>query len=253
MNSRVHWKDADWDAVALELYRSHPIVTMSSSTLTGISSYDVIAAMKKAIPENRWRASMNMTHVRPKLLERLELLKKKLQEIENEKAKEAQRLVDEENARRRASDDLNGPVMNLNVQALAHQLFKHLIPMIDSYIAEKTGKPVPMERIKEMPRERKPRIGVIGMLPIQANTLEKNFPQFDFSFVENGANSQEIKSKLANTAVTFGMVGKMRHNAEHVLKGMGEEVWERFRRVDGGPSAVKRSIEIWISQQNHNK
>lgn len=252
MSSKTYWKNEEWDAVCLELYRTHPIVTMSSSTLAGINSTDVIAAMKAVIPQERWRSSMNMTAVKPKLLERFKELRAHLQQMERENAEKAQRIEVErrKNDEAQAKRDLYAPLL----KDIAAELFVHLRPMMDAYIDARmrpndSPRNVTIAAHREAVRERKPKVGIIGMLPIQANDIQGRYPQFDFVFVENASRSADIKGKMTHADVIFGMTGKMGHAGETTLKAM-PEAWANYRRVSGGPSAVRRSLDMWITERS---
>lgn len=243
-NTRVQWNDEEWNKVCTELHKRLPNET-KSSTLTGIKSEDVFAAMRKALPENRWRVSMNMTQTRPHLLHHFKMLRKRLDQLDADTAAQAAREAEENDTKVKNALE---PLAKL----LAKQLFDHLRPMIDDYVASAVfstaNRNKQVDAVQMTHRERRAKIGVIGLLPIQQEAIKANFPLFDFEFVEKGSNSDDIRGKMANATAVFGLTQKMAHNAEYVLKKM--PVWEHYHRVGGkGTSAVKRSIEIWANQQ----
>lgn len=239
--TRTHWKDDEWQLVCAELYKMKPF-ECRSSTMIGISASDMIAAMHKALPKARWRLSMNMTKTRPKLIEHMLIfLQIHDAEIASEQAKIKQQAAEKENNER----DILMPVAKL----LADLMFEHLRPLLDNYLVGKvpmTNQPADavLSHHRELDHVRKPKIGIIGLLPGQGEMLKSQFPQLDFKFVEKGTNSEEVRG-LYNMDSVFGLTQKMAHNAEYVLKK--SPIWERYHRVSGkGPSALKRAISIWM-------
>jgi hypothetical protein len=131
-------------------------------------------------------------------------------------------------------------------------MFEHLKPMIDGYIQQAVSNLIPSQvavqsaLAHKAATPKKLRVGVIGLLPIQAESVKSEFPQFDFEFVENSSRSEEVRAKMANMDAVFGLTQKMSHAAENVLKKM--PVWGQYRRVAGkGTSAMKHSIKSWLA------
>lgn len=242
MATRIQWKDDEWMAVCEQLFQNHPI-ECRSSTLMGIKDYDVFAAMKKALPQNRWRVSMNMTQTRPILLANLKVIIKSHDRRSHDEAQKQQEISQK--------NDVRSALAPL-AEMLAKEVFEHLKPMLDDYIQLAMGHPdkSPSDAVVSHHRgpastPRKTKVGVIGMLPIQGNELESAFPQFEFKFVENGKHSDEVKA-VSNCDAIFGMTQKMSHNAEAVLKRTPG--WDRYHRVAGrGATSVKRAIQGWMT------
>lgn len=250
--TRVQWNDEEWNLVCSELHNRYPIES-SSSTLAGIKSDDVVAAMHKVLPQNRWRASVNMTAVRPRLLKQFSTLRRVFAK------RDAEAAAAKASAEKEDNDRAKGALEPL-AELLAERLFVHLRPMIDNYLQEQVrvisaqsdtwsalktkaeALNIPKkDRVAE--REYRMKVGIIGLLPIQANSLAADFPNMDFTFTK-GDNSNEVREKMANMDAVFGLTAKMGHNVEQVLKKM--PVWGQYRRVGGkGTSAVKNAVRIW--------
>jgi hypothetical protein len=240
MATRVQWKDDEWMAVCEQLFQNHPI-ECRSSTLMGIKDYDVFAAMKKALSPDRWRVSMNMTQTRPTLLANLKIIIKSYDRRSHDEAQKQQELSQKNDVK-----SVLAPLAEL----MAKEVFEHLKPMLDEYIQLAMGHTdkSPSDAVVSHHRgttPRKTKVGVIGMLPIQGNELEMQFPQFEFKFVEDGKKTDEVKA-ISTCDAIFGMTQKMSHNAETVLKRTPG--WERYHRVAGrGATSIKRAIQGWMT------
>lgn len=247
MNARVQWKDDEWKQIGKELYRRNPISTKSKS-LTGIKEADVLSVMKVVVAENRWRHNINMTQTRPKLLEVFADIHREQDLLDQIKTRDQERESED-----KTKADILTPLLDL----FADQLFNRLRPLIDRYvegrllqteryIGDTNIQLEDMCRTNQEGRQTKLKIGVIGLLPIQAHDIEKQFPDFNFAFVEDGNQTTKLKGKMAGTDVIFGLTTKMGHCPEEVLKSMN--MWDKYKRVGGkGRSSVARSIQIWDS------
>lgn len=246
--TRTHWKEAEWQMVCAELYKAKPI-ECRSTTLVGIVADDMKVAMHKALPKARWRLSMPMTKIRPKLLEQMGLY------IQVHDAMERQREESERQAQETQSmKDIERSALAPFASLLAELMFEHLRPMIDNYLSGQSGNQ-PVDAVVTHHRTsthhtqtatRKVKVGVIGLLPIQEESLKAQFPQLDFKFVESGQNSEQVRG-LMNSDAIFGLTQKMAHNAEYVLRK--SPAWTKYRRVGGkGTTAVKRAISMWMNQ-----
>lgn len=241
--TKTRWTAEEWDKVAFELHKRLPAET-HSHTLAGIGKDDVFAAMKKVLPEARHRVSMNMTQTRPILLETFKRLRKRLTQLEHERVEAAKKEeADNDHKTKNALEPL--------AQLLAKQMFDHLQPMIDGYIRQAVSNMIPAQAAapahKAAAAPRKIKVGVMGLLPIQAESVKAEFPEFQFEFVENTSRSEEVRGKMSHVDVVFGLTSKMSHNAENVLKKM--PIWGQYRRVGGkgGTTAMKNAIKAWMA------
>lgn len=240
VTKRVVWTDSDWDKVCSELLHQHPELN-KPDMIARIKADDVVNAMHNALPPKDWRASMNMTHVRPKLKERFAAL---------QKPQEKQEILTTLSDTRIQSHTLE-PLL----EAAARQIFEYLKPMLDDYISSSLGvqrnikvAPAPEAAVAGHHREKLPkrlRVGIIGLLPIQANDLIQTFPNISFTILDDASRIKEIKSKMSNMDCIFGLTSKMSRNAEDMIKSM--RMLSKYRRADGrGTTGIKRSIQIWL-------
>jgi hypothetical protein len=258
MITRVKWTDEEWNLVCMELYKNNPNTAMYSQSLVGISKDDFARAMHKLIPRPRWRASINMTVIRPNLLERFKLIKIHIAVAEQAKLDESTRTAAlvEEQLRAKSQSDIFAPMIKL----MAEQLFAQLRPMLDQYMLDRqesalkatndNGAVVSHHRKLEpvADRIRKPRVGIIGLIPSQQQEILKSYPGLDLSFVEDGNRTHEIKGKLSNMEVVFGLVAKMPHAAESTLRSMS--VWANYQRISGkGRTSVIRALDHWLKDR----
>ena len=239
--TRARWKDDEWQAVCAELYKVLP-TECRSSTMIGIKASDMTAAMHKALPKTRWRLSMNMTKIRHQLLEQMPIF---LQVHDIMAQREAQRIQDEEQAEKDVERSALAPFAKL----LAELMFEHLRPMIDAHLAGRPAINQPVDAVLSHHRvaapHRKPRIGIIGLLPIQADSMRAQFPLLEIRNVEKGNNGEEVRG-LTNMDAIFGLTQKMSHSAENVLRKY-PAAWPKYHRVAGkGVTAMKRAVAMWM-------
>lgn len=234
----IHWKDDEWMAICRELITMEPI-KCQSTTMAGISLYDVQVAMRRALPDTRWRNTINITKTRPTLLHFMKIVK----DDADHEAEIARR--EAEAIKQAADDDVRNALAPL-AKLLAAEVFEHLKPMLDTYIRQQVpATRIPTDAAVVHHRDHKIKIGVIGLLPIQESELKAEFPHIQFKFVEKGENSDGVRG-LVNSDAIFGLTQKMSHNAEYVLKRTS--AWEKYHRVGGkGTTSVKRAIQGFLN------
>ena len=244
----ARWTKDEWNSVCMELYRTQPVATMTSKDFKEIKTEHMISAMKSALPVNRWHLSMNMTHVRPKLQEVFKELREKLQKVEAEQAEAAKQREEAERmqAKHRSRVDLFAPL----IDAITDRILESLIPSMESYIGARLGGSSPEEaeavaRERPSPQAKPLRVGVIGLIPIQANELKDTFPFLEFVFDEGSGGGKQVKAKMGNCDAVFGLVHKSSHGPE---KWFNREIWHP---VGGrGLTSVKRSIQVWLAARS---
>jgi len=214
-----------------------------------IKGEDVFAAMKATLPEERWHRTMNMTHVRPRLQERLNSLRGQLQQLEQEQKDQlrVQEEEDKQQAKVRQRADVFSPLVGL----MADKLFKHLEPMMERYIEVRLNghsKPDAVEAAQDVHRtvkQGKIRVGVVGLLGIQEQEVVKHFeflPFVNFTFYDKDKGKRGYRDWGQNLDHIFLLSAKVDHGYETIL--------DNFSRVQGrGTTAMIRTIEAWLANE----
>ncbi len=131
---------------------------------------------------------------------------------------------------------------NCSLPPTTHQTESALLRPLNSLAAPEIGKLVC--KTQHPLASRKKIIGIVGPLPIQANDIAAAFPQFEFLCVDGSQASQYITSMLVSATRVIGMTKFMRHSIDGALfKRFGQ----RYVRVTGGVSMIKRQISLWVS------
>lgn len=184
-----------------------------------------------------------MAQVRPKIVDRFVLIRAK-QSVKKH----------EELAAIPPVPNTDAEILEAFMSLLVNRLFDRMKPMLTEMLTNKSAIEVPTcssDAVTSRHRENRPkrlRAGVIGLLPIQAQEVIGTYPDIEFVFIEDGGRTSDIKAKLRNVDVVFGLTSKMPHSAETTIKSM--PIWDKYVRVPGkGTTSVKRSIELWINSR----
>lgn len=90
------------------------------------------------------------------------------------------------------------------------------------------------------------RVVVLGPFPPQITELVRSFPQLDLVCVTYA--QRNIESKLRGSDLVVGMTSFMRHSTDGAaIRCMGSA----YRRTTGSVSAVKRLINNWLEEIEH--
>lgn len=90
----------------------------------------------------------------------------------------------------------------------------------------------------------KPRIGIVGALAQQGNEIAAAFPQLRIKIVDKNLAGQSLREAVSGCDRVIAMTGFISHSTDGVCS---KAVGDRYTRVDGGVSAVRRQIEVWIA------
>lgn len=90
----------------------------------------------------------------------------------------------------------------------------------------------------------KPRIGIVGALAQQGHELEKAFPQLRIKVVDKNLHGQSLREAVHGCDKVIAMTGFINHGVDGVCSKV---LGDRYTRVDGGVSAVRRQIDVWIA------
>lgn len=262
---RVRWRVDEWVCIAQELLRIRPHERLLHSTmLAGLHAADVREAQKVLSPARRRPIVFNPA-MRAKLLQAFATLR-----ISAEQP--AAPCVEVDIAPVIApppepvlplKDIINpyeavfAPLLTLLAERVADVLLPRLVALLQQPVApgeasvaspgaglasaltSATGLLAPAVN-----RPRRMKIGIAGVLPIQAQDIAAAFPQFEVIYQTEGSHG--IIEKMRGVDRMIGMVGKMGHQTENKLKPFFKE---RYTRVSGATSMIKRQIELWIKAE----
>lgn len=90
----------------------------------------------------------------------------------------------------------------------------------------------------------KPKIGILGALPQQGETIAASYPQLRIKAIDKNLSGQSLREAVSGCDRVIAMTSFISHSmAATVQKTLGE----RYTRIDGGVSSVRRQIDIWLS------
>lgn len=90
----------------------------------------------------------------------------------------------------------------------------------------------------------KPKIGILGALAQQGEALATSFPQLRIKVIDKNLTGPTLRDAIAHCDRVISMCNFISHSMDSTAaKTMGD----RYTRVDGGVSAVRRQIDIWLS------
>lgn len=90
----------------------------------------------------------------------------------------------------------------------------------------------------------KPKIAIVGALNQQGEIIATAFPQLRIKPIDKNLHGQALKEAISNCDKVIGMTNFIDHSTDGVCY---KTAGERYTRVDGGLSAVRRQIEVWIA------
>jgi hypothetical protein len=146
------------------------------------------------------------------------------------------------------------------VEDIAAQLAKVLVRKVKSKLTRELEKMIPAlpspesmdteavievlsaEKPKLDPDKRKPVVGVVGLLPVQAGEISAEFADvLDLRFAEGG-QTNVLKSMATQCDVVFIHTRHMSHSDEKLLLSRGANI----RRVTGGVSNLKDAMTTYF-------
>lgn len=99
---------------------------------------------------------------------------------------------------------------------------------------------------KTVEKPKKLKIAIIGPRGGQEEQVRRAFPEFDFTFIENGHG---IKESGAHCALFIASNAYLNRANRDSLKAHVSP--EKVRYIDGGMSTIKRTINVWVATQNN--
>lgn len=264
---RSVWTRAEWLKVITYIHEKNPQLNLGDESalvrLRSIKPKMVEAAMHAVIDKWRFRSTFQIASFAKSLEEAIRDLHEVLS-LKAQEEKEKEPVVEEVESVE--TDDTIGP------DSLVDPYQAAFSPLIQLIAAEVTKQMEPrMSRLEQMLQEllnrdsvtseqkeqaisgfgamerrtlqtRKPRIAVVGILPIQELAIKNAYPNVQFIFVEKGPTG--VMSTVQNCDRVIGMTKFLNHATDGLLrKGLGS----KYVRITGGPSEVKRLVELWLN------
>jgi hypothetical protein len=90
----------------------------------------------------------------------------------------------------------------------------------------------------------KPKVGIVGALPQQGEILAAAYPQLRIKAIDKNLNGQSLRDAVAQCDRVIAMTGFISHSLGDVCQ---KAAGERYTRVDGGISSVRRQIDVWLA------
>ncbi len=257
MDRRIRWNNKEWLLVCKWLLEHYPIICKSSSTLAGISVEELDLAQRSVLTSGSWRNLWisNRKKTIGILLPHMDSYKKTIVDQDAlEKEKLEQQLL------------LNKHLVDL----ICSQLYDSFLPCLEKkmeQLVEKCVRKTLVEMIGSAQdkanllieqkaeidkliktQNRKPRVGIIGTLPIQSESLANSFPNLDFIRIDkklDNAKKQAVQKAVKGCDFVFGMLGKMSVNIHDdiIEKVVGQGF---YKKVPGSTSALKREIQFGL-------
>lgn len=251
--TKVQLNAQEWEAVARELYRQHPIPQyLNSQDLSELVRQDFLDAQCVLPPERRRASSKipSLQGVRKKLVPAMAKLRAELQAQPKPATPgpSFSKVVQIPQAQPETPriPDLNpfeavfGPLVEFLAEETARRTEQRLMVMLSklNLIPDTVSEYTPEGR-KNPKAIPKPRIGVVGLLGVQQMELRRAFPEVEFVMEES---SSAVRAESFHTCdKIIGMTDFMRHGADGILR---EKFGEKYARTTGSTSSAKRLIGL---------
>jgi hypothetical protein len=90
----------------------------------------------------------------------------------------------------------------------------------------------------------KPKVGILGALPQQGEIIVTAFPQLRIKAIDKNLTSGALRDAIAQCDRVISMTSFISHSMDAIgVKTLGD----RYTRVDGGISSVRRQLEVWLA------
>lgn len=260
---RPRWDAGDWLKIVARIDADYPELNISTTcTVQNIKSSYVREAMKSVIDHWRHRTTFNTTLMRPSLEQALKDYRLSLAEAKVAAEKRAVEAA----AAPKASTASDYPAMDPYDAA-----FK---PLVDMIAAEVMRRQQPqLDRIEDMLRRlmqtnatplehqmyegaphptmpsasqpitlRRPKVGLVGMMSVQVQSLEKSYPHIHFVAVESTTETDVLK-KVLHCDRVLGLVRFAKKMDTHLRK----HIPARYTSVNGTIGEAKRLIDMMLN------
>lgn len=90
----------------------------------------------------------------------------------------------------------------------------------------------------------KPLVGILGALPQQGQIIAAAYPQLRIKAIDKNLTGTTLRDAVLNCDRLISMTSFISHSMDGIAsKALGD----RYTRVDGGVSSVRRQIDVWLS------
>lgn len=90
----------------------------------------------------------------------------------------------------------------------------------------------------------KPLVGILGALPQQGQIIAAAYPQLRIRIIDKNLTGPTLRDSVQNCDRVISMTSFISHSMDGVAS---KAAGDRYTRVDGGVSAVRRQIDIWLA------
>lgn len=255
-HKKIFWTRKEFLALAREMHRVHPGGNYLASKELGTLRLSDIAFAQRVLPADRHRRLKAVTSVRKQFLLAFKDLKAELAQVAEKRADIAahpERYSMAAPAPAAAANPYEvvfKPLIQLIVAEVMAQFKSQAAPPTEAAVAAavtsstKIDIPGFIRNMAEQVRPRRPKIGIVGPLPGQARELEQSYPDIEFVIKEGKEAAGTIAHSMKSALRVIAMTSFLNHKVDGVLS---KAFKDRYCRVTGGVSSIKRQIEILIT------
>lgn len=253
--SRVRWTTEEWDRLAEELYCVRPTAQYRVSDSLASLTLEDMQEIQKILPKDRWRPLKTVTPVRPHMQAAMRRLRSKLKQLEERQHQEIAERNRQEAARKAAEEEAAKPNPY-------EAMFAPMIAFITSEVLKQVHaamqhQAVPQEQPKPLPpappplpdEQKRPKIGVIGPLGVQAEDIKRSYPDVDFVTVDS-SQQRTAASKVVGCDLIIGMTDFMDRSTDSQMRS---KFLNNYHRTSGSTSSVKRMIGVLLHSMGHQR
>lgn len=263
----VRWDDNEWFLVARYLYQNE-IITLSDD----IEAYEQVRVehIRKAASETleihrrRSDANLNMPQIRGMLLRKVVQFKSQLAGASLHHNPEPIPTVTPEVV---ALGQAENTLMTMFASKIIEGISEPIVAQLKIFVAETMVKygmvrsDVTVAEILEQkpiqPKVHRLKVGLVGLLPIQAESFKDQFRDIDFYQADgDDKKRKQIVAMMENKDLVLSLTSKMNHGLDDALRDafVKQDRKDSYKRCHGGPTEMARALRMWLAtKQNTNQ
>ena len=255
---KIFWTRKEFLALAREMHRVHPGGNFLASKELGTMHLSDIVFAQRVLPADRHRRLKSVSCVRKQFLLAFKDLKAELAQVADKRAdiaaypeRYSMAAAPAPAAAANPYEVVFKPLIQLIVAEVLAQFKGQTAPPAEAAVAAaavtsstKIDIPGFIRSMAEQVRPRRPKIGIVGPLPAQARELEQSYPDIEFVIKEGKEAAGTIAHSMKSALRVIAMTSFLNHKVDGVLS---KAFKDRYCRVTGGVSSIKRQIEILIT------